>query len=391
MTPPQLTPGRWQDGTRTLMEVCGGQTHTILRWGLDQRLPADLRLIHGPGCPVCVTPVEILQAAQALACCPEVILCTYGDMLRVPVPIPGDREQRSQDLLSLRAAGADVRLITQPLQALQLALDHPDRQVVMLAVGFETTAPATAVLARQRLELQQHNLHLLIAHVRVVPAMARLLDQPGARLDAFLAPGHVCSVIGLAEMEDLAEAHHRPVVVAGFSPALLDGALSLAGRMLERGEHGVRNAYRSVVRPEGSHRARALLAEVFEPIDLTWRGLGRIEQGGLALKGAYASADARISLDRGPTAPALAPLLSRSTAAADGQAPNIEDLSPGDGRAAGDESPQPCWAAAVLQGRCRPCDCPAFGGRCRPEHPLGAPMVSEEGACAAWLQYRQQP
>lgn len=358
----------------TVMEVCGGQTHTILRWGLDQRLPEGLTLIHGPGCPVCVTPTAILQAAQALACCPEVILCTYGDMLRVPVPREDGRDPSPQDLLSLRAAGADVRLITQPLQALQLALEHPHRQVVVLAVGFETTAPATAVLARQLHALDRSNLHLLVAHGRVVPAMAALLEQPGAALDAFLAPGHVCSIIGLADVEDLAQAHRRPMVVAGFRPGPVEEALTLAKTMLERGQHGVVNAYPSVVHPGGNPRARALLAEVFTPIDLAWRGLGLIRDGGLALRGPYARFDARHSLNHGVTARALAPLFKPQS-----QDPEHQERPSG---------PLPCRAAEVLQGRCRPCDCPSFGDPCTPAHPLGAPMVSEEGACAAWMHYR---
>lgn len=357
------------------MEVCGGQTHAILRSGLDQRLPPGMALIHGPGCPVCVTPLAVLEAALALARCPEVILCTYGDMLRVPVPIRKDPDQRSIDLLSLRAAGADVRLITQPLQALQLALEHPHRQVVVLAVGFETTAPATAVLALQRQALQLTNLHLLVGHVRVVPAMASLLAQPGARLDAFLAPGHVCSVIGLEELQDLADGMRRPMVVAGFTPGSLQAALTLTARMLERGAHGVRNAYPAVVRPQGNPRARALISQVFEPIDLAWRGLGLIPDGGLALKGDFRACDGRHSLDRGDTAAAIAPLLEAGTL-----------REPCDARTGAPI----CRAAEVLQGRCRPCDCPSFGAGCRPEHPLGAPMVSEEGACAAWMHYRSR-
>ncbi|MFM8525630.1 MAG: hydrogenase formation protein HypD [Cyanobacteriota bacterium] len=361
---------------RNVMEVCGGQTHAILRWGLDQRLPEGLTLIHGPGCPVCVTPTASLQAAQALACCPEVILCTYGDMLRVPVPREDGRDPSTQDLLSLRAAGADVRLITQPLQALQLALEQPHRQVVLLAVGFETTAPATAVLARQLQALDQSNLHLLVAHVRVVPAMAALLEQPGAALDAFLAPGHVCSIIGLADIEALAQAHRRPMVVAGFRPGPIEQALALAKGMLDRGRHGVVNAYPSVVHPEGNPKARALLAEVFTPIDLNWRGLGLIRGGGLALCGPYARFDARQSLNHGATAWALAPLLQ--TRSQDDQ--TLERSS----------GPLLCRAAEVLQGRSLPCDCPSFGTSCTPADPLGAPMVSDEGACAAWWHYRSR-
>jgi len=343
-----------------LMEVCGGQTHTILRWGLDQRLPEGIRLIHGPGCPVCVTPTAILQAAHRLACSPEVILCTYGDMLRVPAPAADSTG--TCDLLSLRAAGADVRLITRPLEALAMAQADPRRQVVVLAVGFETTAPATAVLARQLLALNLTNVHLLVAHVRVAPAMAALLQQPGACLDAFLAPGHVCSVIGLREFAELAEEHRRPMVVAGFQPAPIEAAIAVVMGMLERGQHGAVNAYGSVVQQQGNPWARALLAEVFEPIDLNWRGLGPIRGGGLGLREPYSRFDASRNLELGPEFQALAPPL---------------------------QADRECRAAEVLQGRCRPSDCPAFGVSCTPEHPLGAPMVSGEGACAAWMHYRR--
>ena len=343
-----------------LMEVCGGQTHTILRWGLDQRLPAGMRLIHGPGCPVCVTPTAILQAAHQLACHPDVILCTYGDMMRVPVPAAAG--WGTCDLLTLRAEGADVRLITRPLDALALALAHPWRQVVVLAVGFETTAPATAVLARQLLALNLSNVHMLVAHGRVAPAMAALLEQPSACLDAFLAPGHVCSVIGLQEFEELAEEHRRPMVVAGFHPAPLEEAIAVAMGMLERGHHGAVNAYGSVVQPQGNPWARALLEEVFEPIDLNWRGLGPIRGGGLGLREPYRRFDASVNFKLGPEVQTL--------------------LSP-------KQTNAECRAAEVLQGRCLPSDCPSFGHPCTPEHPLGAPMVSNEGACAAWMHYRR--
>jgi hydrogenase expression/formation protein HypD len=336
----------------TLMEVCGGQTHAIVRWGLDQLLPAGLRLIHGPGCPVCVTPAATIDAALQLARRPEVILCSYGDMLRVPGSAPGD------DLLGVRAAGGDVRLLTSPLQALQLAAAHPDRQVVFLAVGFETTAPATALLARQALAAGVANLSLLVAHVRVVPAMAAILEQPDNRVQGFLAAGHVATVMGTAELEALAARHRLPVVVSGFEPPELMRALLACVRLLEAGRGGVVNAYGAVVRPEGNPRALALLREVFEVVDQPWRGLGTLPAGGLALRGSYRRLDT-------PERFGLALPADPGPAAA-----------------------QVCISGRILQGRALPTDCPAFGTACTPEHPLGAPMVSSEGACAAYHRYR---
>lgn len=334
----------------TLMEVCGGQTHAIVRWGLDQLLPPGLRLIHGPGCPVCVTPAATIDAALRLAEQPELILCSYGDMLRVPGSAPGD------DLLGVRAAGGDVRLLTSPLQALQLAAAHPDRQVVFLAVGFETTAPATALLARQALEQGVANLSLLVAHVRVVPAMAAILKQPGNAVQGFLAAGHVASVMGTAELEQLAGRHRIPVVVSGFEPLVLMQGLLACVRMLEAGQAGVLNGYGSVVRPDGNPEARRLIEQVFAVVDQPWRGLGVLPDGGLALRGPYRALDARARF---------------ALVAPEPEPPDA-----------------PCISGAILQGRARPADCPAFGTACTPEHPLGAPMVSSEGACAAYFRYR---
>jgi len=334
----------------TLMEVCGGQTHAIVRWGLDQLLPPGLRLIHGPGCPVCVTPAATIDAALRLAEQPEVILCSYGDMLRVPGSAPGD------DLLGVRAAGGDVRLLTSPLQALELAAAHPARQVVFLAVGFETTAPATALLARQALARGAANLTLLVAHVRVVPAMAAILEQPGNAVQGFLAAGHVASVMGTGELEQLAARHRIPVVVSGFEPLVLMQGLLACVRLLEAEDVGVVNGYGAVVRPGGNPEARRLIEQVFEVVDMPWRGLGVLPAGGLALRGAYRALDAaaRFGLQaQEPEPPATV-----------------------------------CISGAILQGRSRPADCPAFGTACTPDHPLGAPMVSSEGACAAYHRYR---
>jgi hydrogenase expression/formation protein HypD len=339
----------------TLMEVCGGQTHAIVRWGLDQLLPPGLRLIHGPGCPVCVTPAATIDAALQLAGRPEVIICSYGDMLRVPGTAAG------HDLLGVRAAGGDVRLLTSPLQALELAVAHPERQVVFLAVGFETTAPATALLARQALAQGAPNLSLLVAHVRVVPAMASILEQPGNTVQGFLAAGHVATVMGTGELAVLAGRHHIPVVVSGFEPLVLMEGLLACVRMLEAGEAGVVNGYGAVVQPGGNPAAQRLIEQVFVVVDQPWRGLGVLAGGGLALREPYRNLDARVRFDLSVPEP---------------EAP------------AGTTVGEVCISGAILQGRARPCDCPAFGTACRPEHPLGAPMVSSEGACAAYYHYR---
>ena len=334
------------------MEVCGGQTHAILRWGLDQLLPPGLRLIHGPGCPVCVTPAASIDAALSLATRPEVMLCSYGDMLRVPGSAAGD------DLLGARAAGGDVRLLTSPLQALALAQGSPERQLVFLAVGFETTAPATALLLRQARALGLDNLTVLLAHVRVAPAMETLLLEPGNEVQGFLAAGHVGAVMGTAELRQLVERQRVPVVVTGFEPTdVMEGLLSLV-QLLEAGTPALANAYGRVVREQGNGAAQALLAEVFVEVDRPWRGLGTIAGGGFALAPAYQAFDAvqRFGL-----------------------------VMPGEALA---ESP--CISGRILQGRATPLDCPAFGSACTPEHPLGAPMVSSEGACAAYYRYRWQ-
>ena len=339
----------------TLMEVCGGQTHAIVRWGLDQLLPPGLRLIHGPGCPVCVTTAATIDTARALARRPEVILCSYGDMLRVP---GGAADGGAGDLLGVRAEGGDVRLLTSPLEALALARRHPDRQVVFLAVGFETTAPATALLVRQAMASGVANLSLLAAHVRVPPAMAAILTAEGNQVQGFLAAGHVCAVMGTTELEHLADRHRVPVVVSGFEPLDLMRGLVACVRQLERGEARVANAYGRVVRQQGNPAARALLESVFEAVDRPWRGFGVIPGGGLGLRAPFRrlGAEARFS-----------------------------DLPSGPADAA--EPAGVCISGAILQGRARPVDCPAFGTACSPEHPLGAPMVSSEGACAAYHRY----
>ncbi len=339
----------------TLMEVCGGQTHAIVRWGLDQLLPPGMRLVHGPGCPVCVTPATTIDAALQLARRPDVILCSYGDMLRVPGSASG------ADLLGVRAGGGDVRLLTSPLQAIELARAHPARQVVFLAVGFETTAPATALLARQALELDLANLSLLVAHVRVAPAMAAILADPANQVQGFLAAGHVGAVMGLGELEALVAAHRVPVVVSGFEPLELMAGLVACVRQLEAGRAAVENAYGQVVRPAGNPTAQRQMAEVFAVVDQPWRGLGVLPGGGLALRGPYRRLDARGRFGFCP---------------------------PGAPGAVEPEAAGPCISGRILRGLASPPDCPAFGAACTPLHPLGAPMVSSEGACAAYFRYR---
>ena len=330
----------------TLMEVCGGQTHALLRHGIDRLLPEQLTLIHGPGCPVCVTASEQLDQAIALAQLPGLILCSYGDMLRVP-------GSDGQTLLEARARGADVRVVYAPLDVLAIALAQPQCRVVFLAVGFETTAPATALLALQAHTAQVGNLELLVCHVRVPPVLDQMLAEPACRVQAVLAAGHVCTVMGAEAYVELVERHRRPIVITGFSAAELLRGILAAVRQLEAGEHRLENAYRPAVREGGNAAGQALLERVFEPVDAPWRGLGVIAGGGYRLKAPF---------DQLAVQPA--PSAEPGAAAAD------------------------CPAGAVLQGLIKPHQCPQFGRRCTPEHPLGAPMVSSEGACAAYHRYQ---
>lgn len=332
----------------SLMEVCGGQTHNIVKYGLDQLLPDTVELVHGPGCPVCVTPAAVLETAMTLAARPEVIFCSFGDMLRVPA---GDR-----DLLRVKAEGGGVRIVYSPLDAVALAHREPRRQVVFFAVGFETTAPVNALAVLRAAALGLDNFSLLVSQVRVPPVVEALLATPGCRLDGLLAAGHVCTVMGVEEYRPLAERHRLPIVVTGFEPVdILQGVLECL-RLLEAGEAGVHIGYARAVRPEGNPRARALVEQVFEIADQPWRGLGVIPAGGLRLRPAYARFDAA-------------------------QRFGLSD--------SGDEAPGPCIAGRILQGLAKPPECPAFGDRCTPERPLGAPMVSAEGACAAYYHFRR--
>jgi hydrogenase expression/formation protein HypD len=332
-----------------LMEICGGQTHAILRYGLDQLLPQEIELVHGPGCPVCVTPLEQVDKALAIASTPGVIFTSYGDMLRVP--------GSGRDLFSVRAGGGDVRVVYSPLDAIRLAQANPDRQVVFFAIGFETTAPANAmsVVHAQRLGLT--NFSLLVSHVRVPPAIHAILGAPGNRVEGFLAAGHVCAVMGYHEYPPLAERYRVPMVVTGFEPLDLVRGILAAVRQLEAGRAEAENAYRRAVTFEGNRPAQEVLRRVFEDCDRAWRGIGVIPMSGWRLRGEFAAFDAERRFDVGE-------IRTRES--------------------------EMCIAGEVLQGRQRPPDCPAFGTVCTPEHPLGATMVSSEGACAAYFNYRRQ-
>jgi hydrogenase expression/formation protein HypD len=332
----------------TLMEVCGGQTHNLMKFGIDRALPESVELVHGPGCPVCVTPLETLDRAMRVAARPEVLFTTFGDMLRVP----GSEE----NLFQVRSRGGDVRIVYSPLDAVELAKKHPFREVVFLAVGFETTAPAAAAAVLEADRLGLENFSLLVSHVRVPPALQALLSAPGNRVQAFLAAGHVCTIMGYGEYHEIARQHRVPIVVTGFEPVdLLDG-IWRALRQLEQGRYEVENQYSRLVRAEGNPAARSAIEKVFEVVDFPWRGIGPIAESGLGLKVRYRRFDARLRF------------------------PDEHGPSP--------ESPD-CHSGEVLAGRLKPDACPMFGGRCTPDHPLGATMVSSEGACAAYYRYRK--
>jgi hydrogenase expression/formation protein HypD len=331
-----------------LMEICGGQTHTIVRYGLDELLPSKIELVHGPGCPVCVTPLETIDAAIELASISEVILVSYGDMLRVP----GSRS----DLFQARAAGSDVRVVYSPLEALKIARSNADRKVVFLAIGFETTAPANAMAVWQAKAEGLRNLSLLVSQVLVPPAIRMLLASPANRVQGFIAPGHVCTVMGYAEYESLVRDFQVPIVVGGFEPVDLLAAVLLLVKQLEAGKAKIENQYARSVSYVGNLPAQQIMKQVFEIADQKWRGIGLIPKSGLRLRNGFADYDAR----------------------------KIFKLAHIDV-----EEPTECASARVLQGLQRPNECPAFAVRCTPEHPLGALMVSSEGACAAYYRYRR--
>jgi hydrogenase expression/formation protein HypD len=331
-----------------IMEVCGGQTHAIVKFGIDELLPKSITLIHGPGCPVCVTPLEILDQALEIAARPEVIFTSFGDMLRVP--------GSTTDLFSVKAKGGDVRIVYSPLDALRLAEQNPDKEVVFFAVGFETTAPATAMAIYQAAHKGLKNFSMLIAHVLVPPAMEALLSSPNCRVQGFLAAGHVCTVMGFEEYLPLAAKYRVPIVVTGFEPLdILQGVLMVV-RQLESGRAGVENQYVRSVRREGNRQAQELIRAVFQVVPRQWRGVGEIPRSGLGLNDAYTAFDAEKKFG----------VAGRRVA-----------------------EPTECISGLVLQGLKKPLECPAFGTRCTPEHPLGATMVSSEGACAAYYRYRR--
>jgi hydrogenase expression/formation protein HypD len=330
------------------MEICGGQTHTLVQCGIDRMLPEEVTLVHGPGCPVCVTPLELIDRAIVIARRPEVIFTSFGDMLRVP--------GSETDLLSVKAGGGDVRIVYSPLDAVKLARANPDRQVVFFAVGFETTAPANAMAVWQARELDLDNFSVLCSHVLVPPAMEAILGSPKNRVEGFLAAGHVCTVMGYAEYEPIAERFRVPIVVTGFEPLDLLQGVHMTLTALEQGRWGVENQYRRAVRREGNVPAQRLLKEVFDVCDRKWRGIGTIPGSGYRLRDDLARYDAERRFDVGALSAEESPL---------------------------------CIAGEILQGLRKPHDCSGFGSRCTPEHPLGAPMVSSEGACAAYYRYRR--
>ena len=331
----------------SLMEVCGGQTHAIVKFGIDELLPDGVELIHGPGCPVCVTPLELIDKALEIAERPEVIFCSFGDMLRVP--------GSEIDLFGIKSRGGDVRIVYSPLDAVKLAAKNPDREVVFFGVGFETTAPATAMAVWQAAQQGVENFSLLVSHVLVPPAIEALLSEKENRIHAFLAAGHVCTVMGYDEYFPLVEKYKVPIVVTGFEPLdILHGVL-MCVKQLEEGRAEVENQYSRVVSQEGSMPARDLMAKVFRVVPRKWRGVGEIPASGLGLSEEFARFDAEHKF---------------------GVADKVV------------EEPEECLSGLVLQGRIKPAECPAFGNKCTPEHPLGATMVSSEGACAAYYRYR---
>lgn len=330
----------------TIMEICGGQTHSLVKNGILDMLPKEITMVHGPGCPVCVTSVSVIDEAVWLAKQPNVILCSFGDMMRVP----GTR----QSLLEAKAEGADIRMLYSPLEAVELAAKNPDREIVFFAVGFETTAPANALSVVQAAKMNVRNYSILASHVLVPPAMEAILSDPENKIDAFLAAGHVCAIMGLEEYYPVAEKYKIPIVVTGFEPVDLLQGIMMAVKQLEANEYRVENQYTRAVQREGNKMAMDAIEEVFEVSDRTWRGIGEIPQSGYEVNEQYKDYNARIKFHI-----------------------DIE---------AARENPD-CISGAIMKGLSKPFQCPNFGTQCRPEHPLGAPMVSSEGACAAYYHF----
>ncbi|MGK7931040.1 MAG: hydrogenase formation protein HypD [Microcystaceae cyanobacterium] len=334
----------------TIMEICGGQTHSIVKYGIDQLLPDDITLIHGPGCPVCVTPIEIIDRALAIAALSDVIFCSFGDMLRVP--------GTTEDLLSLKASGSDVRIVYSPLDCLKIAQTNPDKQVVFFAVGFETTAPATAMTVYQAYQQKIKNFSVLISHVLVPPAMEAILSSDNCVVQGFLAAGHVCTVMGTQEYQPIAEKYDVPIVITGFEPIDILQGIYLCVQQLEKGQSDCDNQYIRSVKNEGNLTAKNLIQDVFKIVPQTWRGIGQIPQSGLGLQDKYSAYDA----------------LNKFQTELNQQVFQVVKNE--------------CISGEIMQGYKKPENCPVFGTKCTPEHPLGAPMVSSEGACAAYYRYR---
>ena len=332
-----------------IMEICGGQTHAIMQSGLDQLLPPQIELVHGPGCPVCVTPLELIDKALAIASQPNVIFCSFGDMLRVP--------GSHNDLFSIRASGGHVRVVYSPLDAVRIARENPDKQVVFFAIGFETTAPVNATSVLQAEALQLSNYSILVSHVRVPPAMHAILSSPLSRVQGFLAAGHVCAVMGYWEYLPIAEQYRVPIVVTGFEPLDLAQGILMTVRQLESGRYEVENGYPRIVTREGNQAAQEIIQRVFEPCDRNWRGIGTIPESGWQLRGAYSQFDAEKRF----------------------QVQSIHT-----------RESEICIAGLILQGLKKPSDCPVFGTVCTPQNPLGAPMVSSEGACSAYFRFHKR-
>ncbi len=329
-----------------MMEICGGQTHAIMQYGLDQILPPEIELVHGPGCPVCVTPLDQIDRAHAIAQLPNVIFCSFGDMLRVP--------GSTTDLFKLRAEGAQVRIVYSPLDAVKIAQENPDKQIVFFAIGFETTVPVNAASVLQARALGLKNFSILVSQVTVPPAMHAILSSPANRVQAFLAAGHVCAVMGYWQYHSIAERYQVPIVVSGFEPLdLLQGILKTV-QQLESGKHFVENCYPRVVSEHGNAAAQKMINQVFEPCDRNWRGIGLIPMSGLGLRSEFAQFDSENRF-------------------------HVEHIQT--------QEPEVCIAGEILQGLSKPNQCSAFGTLCTPVNPLGAPMVSSEGACAAYYRY----
>jgi hydrogenase expression/formation protein HypD len=339
----ELVTGEWK-----IMEVCGGQTHSIVKYGLDQLLPESVTLIHGPGCPVCVTPFELIDQAVSIAGIENVIFCSFGDMMRVP--------GSSKDLLSVKASGGDVRMVYSPIDAIHIAAANPEKEVVFFAVGFETTAPVTAAAVLQAEHLGLDNFSMLVSHVLVPPAIEAVLSSPDCTVQGFLAAGHVCSIMGYTEYEPIAKKYGVPIIVTGFEPLDILEGLHMCLEQLENGKSDVLNQYLRVVQREGNVAAATIMSSVFEVTDRKWRGIGPIPASGLKLRERFSGFDAGMKFD-------------------------VDSHEV--------DEPENCIAGEVLRGNRKPFECTAFGEQCTPEHPLGAPMVSSEGACAVYYRYRR--